>query len=128
MKESMIIILLILSLLSSSFCSFRELPKNGQIRVIPDTEVYLDLSSFKVGDLITINITINLFFAKSRDTYSFYIDQVPASSWDNYDYWTNLTKVKYIDESSVSGDRKFKWEEKKKGRKQLYFYNSSCSI
>ena len=120
MKESMIIILLILSLLSSSFCGFRELPKNGQIRVIPDTEVYLDLSSFKVGDLITINITINLFFAKSRDTYSFYIDQVPASSWDNYSYWTNLTKVKYIDESSVSGNCKFKWEEKKRKEATIF--------
>jgi len=62
MKERMVIILLILPLLSQSSSGFKELPKNGEIRVIPDTYVYLDLSSFKVGDLITINITINHLF------------------------------------------------------------------
>lgn len=121
MKESMIIILLILSLLSTSFCRFRELPKNVEIKVIPDTNVYLDLSSFKVGDLITINITIDLCFSKtSKDTYSFYIDQVPASSWNNSSYWGNLTKVEIIDESCERGDCHFKWEENKKKEATIF--------
>ena len=120
MKERMNIILLILSLLSLSFCGFKELPKNGEVRVIPDTNVYLDLSSFKVGDLITINITIDLYFANSKDTYSFYIDQVPALSWNNSGYWGNLTKVRYIDEYHESGDCHFKWEEKKKKEATIF--------
>jgi hypothetical protein len=60
------------------------------------------------------------WYSIEKDTYSFYIDQVPASSWDNYDYWTNLTKVKYIDESSVSGNCEFKWEEKKRKEATIF--------
>ena len=114
MKENMIIILLILSLLSSSFCDFKELPKYGEIKVIPDTKVYLDLSSFKIGDSISIDIKIDLYFSESKYEYSFDINQVPASSWNNSEFWRYLKEVTKKDMECELGNCILNWKEKKK--------------
>jgi hypothetical protein len=55
----MLILLLILSLLSLSCCEYKELKKHSSIKVIPNTNVYLDLSKFKTGDLISFEIKMD---------------------------------------------------------------------
>ena len=41
-------------------CTYKELSKYGSVSVIPDTYVYLDLTSFPTNQVISIEITVNL--------------------------------------------------------------------
>ena len=49
-------ILLILSLFSFSLCQYIQLKKHSSVKVKPGTKVYLDLSSFEIGELISFEI------------------------------------------------------------------------
>ena len=123
----MIFILLILSLLSLSLCQYKELKRHSSVKVIPDTKVYLDLSKFKTGDLISFEIKMDLFFGTETSFYEFYIDQVPASSYYDPIYWNNLRKVKNANVScDIDRDCTYKWEEiKKEGSTYIYIIPSA---
>ena len=95
-------ILLILSLLSLICCDYKELKKHSSVKVIPDTKVYLDLSNFETGDLIAFEIEMDLFYGSQTSFYEFYIDQVPASSYYDPTYWSNLRRVKNANVSCES--------------------------
>ena len=59
--------LLFLLSLSLIFCqSYKELKKHSSVKVIPDTKVYLNISSFEVVELISFEIEMNLFFQVQR--------------------------------------------------------------
>ena len=118
------LILLILSLFSLSLCEYKELKKHSSLKVSPGTKVYLDLSSFKTGELISFEIEMDLLFAGKSTVYEFYIDQVPASSYYDSNYWNSLRKVQngnsscddyeecFIDEVNMEFDESFNDEEK----------------
>ena len=118
----MMFILLILSLLSLCFCEYKELKKHSSVKVIPDTKVYLDIKNFEIGDLISFEIKMDLFYGSETSFYEFYIDQVPASTYYDSTYWNNLRRVKNTDVSCNSRrDCTFKWEEtKKEGNTYIY--------
>jgi len=117
-------ILLILSFFSLSFCQYKELKKHSSVNVAPDTKVYLDLSSFKTGDLISFEIEMDLFFGGNTKFYEFYIDQVPASSYHDPTYWNNLRKVKNGNVScDSSSECTFKWEEIKEEESTYIYIN-----
>ena len=118
----MMFILLILSLLSLCFCQYQQLKKHSSVKVIPDTKVYLDIKDFEIGDLISFEIEVDLFYGSETSFYEFYIDQVPASTYYDSTYWNNLRRVKNTDVSCNSRrDCTFKWEEtKKEGNTYIY--------
>ena len=118
----MMFILLILSLLSLGFCEYEKLSKYSSVKVAPNAYVYLDLSSFKKGDLISLTIGMDLFFGGDRKSYEFYIDQVPASSYYDPYYWNNLRKVKNSNVTCSRGEYcTFTWQEiKKEGSTYIY--------
>ena len=66
----MIFILLILSLLSLSFCQYQKLSKYSYVNVDPNTKVYLDLSSFKIGDTISLEIKMSFAFTINPNFFS----------------------------------------------------------
>ena len=99
-----------------SCIKFQELPKYDTISVIPDTRVYLDISSFEVGQSIYLDFKMDLFFysKESRDSYTFQIDQVPTKYEDDYFYWGNLPYVTTKNVSSITKDYTYTWVEIKK--------------
>ena len=99
-----------------SCLKFQELPKYDTISVIPGTRVYLDISSFEVGQSIYLDFTMDLFFysKESRDSYTFQIDQVPTKYEDDYIYWGNLPYVTTKNVSSITKDYTYTWVEIKK--------------
>jgi hypothetical protein len=84
------LILLILSLFSLNLCQYTQLKKHSSVKVKPGTKVYLDLSSFEIGELISFEIEMDLFFGGNTKAYEFFIDQVPASSYYDPNYWNTL--------------------------------------
>jgi hypothetical protein len=115
-------ILLILSFFSLSFCQYKKLKKHGSVKVAPETKVYLDLSSFVVGDLISFEIELELFFGGNKNFYEFSIGQVPASSYYDSNYWNSLHRVRNGNASCDDRDKCiFTWEEiKKEGSTYIY--------
>ena len=118
--------LLILFIINSiSSIQFEELPKYDTIEVAPNTRVYLDISSFEVGQSIYIEFTLDLFFSKqSKDSYTFQIGQVNSKYKDDYIYWSNLPTVTSRNVSETrfnSKDYTYSWVEiKKEGMNYLY--------
>ena len=75
--------IIIISLLTFSLCQYKELSKHGSVKVAPNTKVYLDISTFPVGELISFDIDMALFHESlsSQESYEFYLEQVPATSY-----------------------------------------------
>ena len=117
-------ILLILSLFSLSICQYKELKKHSSVKVAPETKVYLDLSSFVTGDLISFEIEMDLFNGGNTNYYEFFIGQVPASSYYDSTYWNNLRRVKNGNVSCDFDDVcTFTWEEiKREGSTYIFIY------
>ena len=92
----MIDFIIILSHFILYFCADIELPWNGSLKVIPDTFVYYDISSYDPGDKIPFKITIDYFDQIGRnlkDCYNFQIDQVPTKDLHDSYYKQNLRNV-----------------------------------
>ena len=86
-------ITLLCTLIALALCDYKKLSKYSSVSVKPDTQVYLDLKSFKTGDLISLEIKMDLFFGGSTSSYEFQIDQVPATTYYDQDYWDGLRTV-----------------------------------
>lgn len=118
------LLLLFILLLSSSICqSYKELSKYSSVTVKPNTKVYLDISSFDVGELISFEIKMDLFFSSSsRDSYTFKIGQVSASSYYDQNCWNNLQTVTNRNITSADiDDYIYAWEEIKEEGKNFIF-------
>ena len=109
------IIIFSIIFISSFATEYEELSKYNSVRVLPDTRVYLDISSYKVDDLIKFELSMDLRSSvTSRSGYSFFIGQVyiPATYTETEFYWNDLPKV--IDKN-VTCDSSyycyFKWNE-----------------
>ncbi len=103
---------------------FQELPRYDTIEVIPNTKVYLDISSFDVGQSIYLEFTLDLFFSKeSKDSYTFQIAQVNTKYKDDYTYWSKLPNVTTKNVTSNSKDYTFSWVEIKKEGMNYIFIN-----
>ena len=122
MKGKIMLILLNLSLLSLCFCEYKKLSKHGSVKVAPNINVYLELDSFDNGDLISFTIKMDLSYGGSKDYYDFKIDQVPAQSYYDSSYWTNLQTVRNRNVTCKSGGEcTFSWDiVKREGSKYIY--------
>ena len=119
--------IIIISLLTLCLCQYKELSKHSSVKVEPNTKVYFDTSSFTVGDLISFEINMDVFFgdSKCQEQYEFYIEQVPATSYYDPNYWNlaNLRKVINKNVSCSGGDCTFTWEEiKEEGKNFIFIY------
>ena len=105
-------------------CDYTKLSKYSSVTLPPDRRVYLDISSFEIGELITFEIKMDLFFGDSycKSSYEFYIGQVPANIYYDSYYWNNLPKVTTTSVTcSSSSVCIFTWEEiKKSGNNYIY--------
>lgn len=104
--------------------TYKQLSKHGSVKVNPNTKVYFDIGSFETGDLISFEIKMDLFFgtSSSRESYTFFIEQVPANTYYDSKYWNNLRQVINKNVScSSSSDCTFSWEEiKEEGKNFIY--------
>ena len=99
--------IIIFSLLTFSLCQYKELSKHGSVKVAPNTKVYLDISTFPVGELISFDIDMDLFHGlpSSQESYEFFIEQVPATTYYDPHYWDLTVLRKVINKNvSCSGD------------------------
>ena len=103
-------------------CNYKELSKYSSVSVIPDTYVYLDITSFKTNQVISIEITMDLFFASQTSYYKFQIDQVEATSYTDYNCWKNLRTVTNKNVTTDGWhDYTFTWSEIKQEGKNFLF-------
>ena len=109
-------------LLFLSVSAYEKISKYGSASVIPNTQVYLDISSFKVGENITIEFIMDLFLGGSRTEYDFYIRQSLTDSYEDSYYWSHLYHNTSRNVScSSSASCTFRWTEKKEvGAHYLY--------
>ena len=119
--------IIILSSVLLSSCQYKELSKHGSVNVAPKTKVYLDISSFPVGELISFEIDMDLFFGDylCKERYEFYIEQVPATTYYDAFYWNlnNLRKVVNKNVTCSGGDCTFSLEEiKEEDKNFIYIY------
>ena len=117
------IVLLILYIYPSAQY-YQKLSKYSSEKVAPDTQVYLDISSFKPGDILKFEFSMNLNRASSsvRNSYSFKIGQVFSSY---YGYDSDWNSLKYTTSYDVECDSynycTFKWSEQKQaGTYQMF--------
>jgi len=109
-------------LLFLSVSAYEKISKYGSASVKPNTQVYLDISSFKVGENITIEFIMDLFFGGSRREYGFYIRQSLTDRYDDSYFWSNLYNNVSSNVSCSTNDIcTFRWTEKKQvGAHYLY--------
>ena len=116
--------ILFILLLNILLCAqFQELQKYDYIYAIPNNWVYLDISSFEVGESIYLEFSMNLIFSKeSKESYTFKIAQVPAKSGKDYQYWSTLPTVTNRNYTVSSGfDYNYTWVEiKQPGMNYIY--------
>ena len=127
---------IILSSIILSLCEYKELPKNDYINVVPDTNVYFDISSFDEGESIDFEFEMDLIYGDytSKTRYTFKIDQVQATSYSDSTSWTGLRQVTNRNVSCDFDDVcTFTWTEKKQAGKNYIDiippepYNGFCS-
>lgn len=106
------------------FClNYKELEKHSSVKVKPNEKVYFDITSFKTGDLITIEVIMDLFGGSSsaKSKYTFHIDQVSSSNYYDIERWNTLRKVNNGNVSCDGDDCTFTWEEiKQEGNRYIY--------
>ena len=116
--------ILFILLLNVLLCAqFQELQKYDYIYAIPNNWIYLDISSFEVGESIYLEFSMNLIFSKeSKESYTFKIAQVPAKSGKDYQYWSTLPTVTNRNYTVSSGfDYNYTWVEiKQPGMNYIY--------
>ena len=97
------------------FCQIlKELKKYGSLKVVPGTKLYLDISTFKDGEAICFEITMDLFFAETElqeRQYQFYLSQVSFTTHPDNSYWdTDLPQVTATDKEGELDETKFKYD------------------
>ena len=122
-------IYLLLFLISSSFESYQELPKFGSVEALPDSKVYINISSYSIGELIFLEFGVDYSTYYSFDKnyrYDMKIGQVSASNHYDQKEWNSLTS--FTNENRTCNSRKyciFTWEEiKQKGNNFIYILPS----
>ena len=104
---------LIFLLISFSYEEYIKLEKGDSVQVIPESNVYLDISSFSKNEAINFEIFMDLSNGNSstKEKYCFYIGQVPAASYNDSNYWNNLTYVENRNVTCNNGNCTFTWKE-----------------
>ena len=103
---------------------YEKLSKYSSVSVDPNTKVYLDISGFETGEIISLEFEMDLFFCHNdeiKKSYPLQIDQVAASSYVDSKYWTNLRKVYNGNVTHSSRDYTFTWDEIKQEGKNYIF-------
>lgn len=75
-----------------SAAEYKKLSKYSSVKVQPDTRVYLDISSYKTGDTLKFEFSLDLFLSSNRDSYSFQMDQTSSTSYYDDNMWNTLTE------------------------------------
>ena len=103
---------------------YKKLYTYSSVKVIPDTRVYLDISSYDTGELIQLQLSMDLFFGDSsnRKSYTFQIGQVSTSYYADSYSWKNLPNVTNRNVSCTTSEYcYFKWNETKQYGKKYIF-------
>ena len=88
------IIILSIIYISSSAIEYQKISKYSSSKVKPDTRVYIDISSFKTGELIKLELSMDQAMnLGNKNSYTFKIGQKYATDIKNDYYWQNLTEV-----------------------------------
>ena len=88
------IIILSIIHISSSAIEYQKISKYSSSRVKPDTRVYIDISSFKTGELIKLELSMDQAMnLGNKNSYTFYIGQKYATNIEYDSYWTYLNSV-----------------------------------
>ena len=120
-------ITLLYVLIALALCDYKKLSKYSSVSVKPDTQVYLDLKSFNTGDIISLEIKLDLFFSNDRSNYIFNIDQIPATTYNAQYYWDHLrTVVNKNVTCSSTHICKFSWEEIKREVNNYIYIEASA--
>ena len=120
-------ITLLCVLITLALCEYKKLSKYSSVSVKPDTKVYLDLKSFNTGDIISLEIKLDLFFSNDRSNYIFNIDQIPATTYNAQYYWDHLrTVVNKNVTCSSTHICKFSWEEIKREVNNYIYIEASA--
>ena len=117
-------IFIIILLISSSYEDYEKISKYSSVKVKPDTKVYLDISSYKEYELISLSFGMDVFFGSSsnKEVYSYYIGQVSSPYYYDTASWDNLSLVTNRNVSCSWGDYcTFKWDEIKQPGKNFIF-------
>jgi hypothetical protein len=103
--------------------TYEELSKYSSVSVKPDEYVYLDITSFKTNEMITLEIIMDLFFGSSsqQSSYTFQIGQVSASSYKDYYAWNSLPTRINKNVTRDGSDYIFSWTEVKEEGKNYLF-------
>ena len=103
--------------------TYEELSKYSSVSVKPDEYVYLDITSFKTNEMITLEIIMDLFFGSSsqQSSYTFQIGQVSASSYADYYAWNSLPTRINKNVTRDGSDYIFSWTEVKEEGKNYLF-------
>ena len=114
---------LIFLLISFSYEEYIKLEKGDSMQVIPESNVYLDISSFSKNEAINFEIFMDLSNGNSstKEKYGFYIGQVPAASYNDSNYWNNLTYVENRNVTCNNGNCTFTWKEIKQSENNYIF-------
>ena len=89
------IIILSIILISSSAFEYQKISKYSSSKVKPGTRVYIDISSFKTGELIKLELSMDQFWSpyNTKYSYTFNIGQKYATNIEYDSYWTYLNSV-----------------------------------
>ena len=119
-----IFIFLLFLLVSSSYELYQELHKYGSEEVIPNTKVYINITSYSIGELISLQFGLNFIYEgyNQKEKYSFKIGQVPASTFYDPISWDKLPLVHNKNVTCDSDNFcNYVWEEiKKTGNNYIY--------
>ena len=125
---SSIIILLSIILPLFQCDSYKELKKHSSVKVYPEQKVYMDISSFDVGEDLVIEITVE-YFISGYPSYTLYIGQVEANNYYDSTVWASLKsdpsyeKTLYSDGDCGTFDETctYSWDEaKRQGANYIY--------
>ena len=117
-------IFLLFLFVSSSYEFYQELHKYGSEEVIPNFKVYINITSYFIRELISLEFGLNFLYEtyNLKEKYSFKIGQVPAPTFYDPTSWDNLPLVNNKNVTCNSDSFcNFFWEEiKKTGNNYIY--------
>lgn len=101
---------------------YKKLSKYSSVSVKAETRVYLDIDSYKTGDTLKFEFSLDLLSTRTQQSYSFLIGQTTSSSYLDYNTWEHLSERTSYDLKCDS----FKYctakyqETKQSGTKYMY--------
>ena len=113
-----------------TFCQgyeYKKLKKYSSVEVPGESRVFLNITSFKTGEVISFEFEMELFFGmgEERSSYTFKIGQVSTLDYNDGECWNSLPTVtnRNFTQSGMLYDTTFTWDEVKvEGKNYIFMY------